>query len=205
MIRQAHHKLREDIIIAGFGGQGVIFASKVAAWAGLFDGKWIIQRPSYGPEMRGGTANGTTIISSSEIYSPVFRNPSAVIIMNEPSIKKFVEDMPKELKEENKKDIPAEFRVKVQGLAIINTSMVKRKPKRKGIEIVEIKATEIAEKLGSAKIANMVALGAYLEKRKILKWESVFKGLEYFLSKAGKNKFFDINKKALEAGAKVVK
>lgn len=183
---------REDIIIAGFGGQGVIFASKVAIWAGLFDGKNVAQKPSYGPEMRGGTANGTTIISDEEIYSPVFKHPSSIIVMNEPSLKKFVEDYPNDLS------------IEKDGLAVVNSSIVKRKCKRKDVQVVKVKANEIAEKIGAPRAANMVILGAYFAKRNILKWESVLKGLEGYLSSVGKNKFFDINKKALEAGANSV-
>lgn len=185
--------MREDIIVAGFGGQGVIFTSKVIAWAGLFDGKNVVQKPSYGPEMRGGTANGTAIISDGEIYSPVFKHPNSVIVMNEPSLKKFVDDYPNDLS------------VKEKGLVVVNTSVVKRECKRKDVQIVKVKANEIAEKIGNAKAANMVILGAYFAKRNILKWKSVLKGLEGYLSSVGKSKFFDINKKALEAGAEAIK
>lgn len=199
--------MRENLVIAGFGGQGVIFASKVAFEAGLVEEKWVAQIPSYGPEMRGGTANGTAIISDEEIYSPVFRHPSSVIVMSGPALKKFVEDIPKELKNENEKKVLAEFRVKEEGLAVINTSIVKERPNRKDIEIVEIEATDIAQNLGNPKAANMVALGAYFEKRKILKWESIFEGLKAYLARPDVNKlkFFDINKKALEAGASSVR
>lgn len=184
--------MRENIIIAGSGGQGVIFASKVVIWAGLFDGKWVVQIPSYGPEMRGGTANGTAIISDGEIYSPVIKHPSAVIVLNEPSLKKFVEDYPNDLS------------VKEGGLAVVNTSIVKRECERKDVQVVKINANEIAEKIGTPKAANMVILGAYFAKRNILKWESVLKGLEGYLADIGKSKFFEANKKALEAGASEV-
>jgi len=183
----------ERVIIAGFGGQGVIFASKVLIWAGLFDGKIIVHIPSYGPEIRGGTANGIAIISEEEIHSPVTEHPSSVIIMSQPSLVKFVEDFPNDLS------------VKKDGLVVINASMVKRKCKRKSIQIVKVNANEIAEKVGSIKVANMVALGAYLETRKILSWDSIFKGLEAYLTKLKKLKFLALNKKALEAGAKTIK
>lgn len=193
----------ERVIVAGFGGQGVIFASKVLVWAGLFDGKWVIHIPSYGPEIRGGTANGIAIISDGEIYSPVTEHPSSVIIMSQPSLVKFVEDLPKELKAE--KGVLAKPRVKDGGLVIINASMIKGECKRKNVQIVKVNANEIAEKVGSKKVANMVALGAYLETRKILSWDSIFKGLEAYLTKLKKNKFLALNKKALEAGAKATK
>ena len=193
----------ERVIVAGFGGQGVIFASKILIWAGLFDGKWVIHIPSYGPEIRGGTANGIAIISEEEIHSPVTEHPSSVIIMSQPSLVKFVEDLPEELKV--KKGVLAKPRVKDGGLAIVNASMIKIKCKRKGVQIVKINANEIAEKVGSKKVASMVALGAYLETRKILSWDSIFKGLEAYLANIDKSKFLALNKKALEAGAKATK
>lgn len=185
--------MREDIVVAGLGGQGVILASMVIAWAGLYDGKRVVQIPSYGPKIRGGTANGTTVISTSEIYSPVTEHPTSVIVMNEPSLKKFVENFP------NK------FSVIENGLVVINASVVKRKCTRKGIQIIRVNANEIAERVGSLKAANMVVLGAYFEKRKILSWDSIFKGLEEYLSNIDKSKFLALNKKALEAGAKATR
>lgn len=184
----------ERVIIAGFGGQGVIFASKVLIQAGLTAGKTVVQFPSYGPEMRGGTANGIAVISDEEIYSPVTEHPSSVIIMSQPSLQKFVDDFPKDLS------------VKRGGLVVINTSIINKPPRRKDIQVIEIDAKRIAEKIGSGKVANMVALGAYLARKKILNWEDVFKGLKVYLSddRVNKLKFFDINKKALEAGASEV-
>ncbi len=185
--------MREDIIVAGFGGQGIIFASKVIIQAGLYDEKKVAQIPSYGPEMRGGTANGMAIISDQEIYSPITEHPTSVIVMNEPSLKKFVENFP------NK------FSVIENGLVVINTSVVKRECTRKSVQIVRVNANEIAQNLGNSKAANMVVLGAYFEKSGIVKWESVLKGLEAYLAKIGKSKFLALNKKALEAGAKTIK
>jgi len=181
----------ERIIIAGFGGQGVIFASRVLIQAGLTAGKNVIQFPSYGPEMRGGTANGIAIISDQEIFSPTTEHPDSVIVMSQPALQKFVDDFPKNLS------------VKKNGLVVVNASIVNKPPRRKDIQVIKIEAKRIAEKIGSGKVANMVALGAYLARKKILNWDDIFKGLKVYLSddRVNKLKFFDINKKALEAGA----
>ena len=136
--------MQTEIIIAGFGGQGVLFCGQLLAYAGMDEGKEITWIPSYGPEMRGGTANCTVVISDEEIGSPFVHNPQAVIAMNRPSLDKY-EDL-----------------VKPGGFLVINTSMTDRKANRKDITVIEIAANEKAEELGDQRMANMVLLGALL-------------------------------------------
>src|SRR5512133_2324038 len=134
--------MQTEIIIAGFGGQGVLFAGQLLAYAGMDEGKQVTWIPSYGPEMRGGTANCTVIISDDVIGSPLVLHPTAVIAMNRPSLDKY------------------EPMVKPGGVLIINTSMVDRKAVRKDIKVVEVDANAMAEKLGDKRMSNMVLLGA---------------------------------------------
>ncbi|MFH1454554.1 MAG: 2-oxoacid:acceptor oxidoreductase family protein [Armatimonadota bacterium] len=174
-----------DLIVAGFGGQGVMTLGQMLAYAGLEEGKNVLWMPAYGPETRGGFANCTVIFSDEEIASPVVSNPDSMIIMNRPSLEKF------------------ENTIKPKGLMILNTSMVNREVERKDIEVIKVPATDIASELGNTKVANMVALGAYAEKTKIVKIETIVS----FISKKLKDKtdLIEINKKALARGAETVK
>jgi len=176
----------EEVIIAGFGGQGVMLMGRLLAYAGMLEGKNVAWMPSYGPEMRGGTANCTVIISSEEIASPVVPYPMSIIVMNKPSLDKF------------------EPTVQKDGLIIINESLIDQKVKRDDVRIVRVPANDIANELGNLKVANMVVLGAYLKKSEVVKLESIFKALEKVLS--GRNqKLIDLNKKALKQGEELVK
>jgi len=176
----------EEVIIAGFGGQGVMLMGRLLAYAGMLEGKNVAWMPSYGPEMRGGTANCTVIISSEEIASPVVPYPRSIIVMNKPSLGKF------------------EATVQKDGLIIINESLIDQKVKRDDVRIVRVPANDIANELGNLKVANMVVLGAYLKKSEVVKLESIFKALEKVLS--GRNqKLIDLNKKALKQGEELVK
>jgi 2-oxoglutarate ferredoxin oxidoreductase subunit gamma len=171
----------ERIIISGFGGQGVMLMGRLLAYAGMIEGKKVAWMPSYGPEMRGGTANCTVLISTEEIGSPIVSHPKILIAMNQPSLDKF---------EENVND---------DGLIIVNSSLVERKLKRTNIAKLRIPADDIAYKLGNSRVANMVALGAYVEKSRVVKLESIFKSLEKAL--AGKSpKIIELNKIALKQG-----
>jgi 2-oxoglutarate ferredoxin oxidoreductase subunit gamma len=176
----------EEVIIAGFGGQGVMLMGRLLAYAGMLEGKNVAWMPSYGPEMRGGTANCTVIISSEEIASPVVPYPRSIIVMNKPSLDKF------------------EPTVQKDGLIIINESLIDQKVKRDDVSIVSVLANDIANELGNLKVANMVVLGAYVKKSEVVKLETIFKALEKVL--AGRNqKLIDLNKKALKQGEELVK
>ena len=171
-----------DVLFAGFGGQGVLLAGKLLAWAGMVDGRSVTWFPSYGAEVRGGTANCTVIISSDEIGSPVVQNPSAMLIFNEASFKKF------------------EKRIKQAGHLILNTSLVQERPTRTDITRIEIKANQIAEDLGDIRIANMVMLGAYLKKTGVVALESVLAALKQVLP-ARRHSLLPLNESALRRGA----
>ena len=173
--------MQKEIIIAGFGGQGVLFAGQVIAYAAMDTGKEVTWIPSYGPEMRGGTANCTVIIADGEIGSPVVQSPSAMMILNDASFKKF----------ENK--------IARDGLLILNTSLVPQRSTRFDIRTVEVRANEIAERLGDIRIANMVMLGAYLKKTGVATIESVLSALKSVLPER-RHSLIPLNEKALASG-----
>ena len=176
--------MRQEVIISGFGGQGVIKAGVLLATAAMLEKKHCTHFPSYGAEMRGGTANCSVILSDSEIASPIIANPDTVIAMNEPSLDKF------------------EPRIKKGGLLIYNSSLISRKPSRTDVEILAVPANKIVEKLKSPKSANMVVIGAYIAKTGVVKLESVKSSLVTVFP--GKEKFLSVNKKALDKGSELV-
>jgi 2-oxoglutarate ferredoxin oxidoreductase subunit gamma len=178
--------MQNETIIAGFGGQGVLFTGKVLAYAGLEDGREVTWFPSYGPEMRGGTANCTVIISDDEIGSAQILNPRAAIVMNQPSLDKY------------------EASVAPGGYLVVNSSMVNRKATRTDITIFEIPGTELAEKLGDKRLTNSVMLGALAAKVDFLTLKSIEVGIQKSLSKDKKN-LLDLNIKALQEGAAYLK
>jgi 2-oxoglutarate ferredoxin oxidoreductase subunit gamma len=137
--------MHHEIIFAGFGGQGVLFAGQILALAATAAGKHVAWVPAYGPEMRGGTANVAVIISDEEIGSLVVSSPTAAVVMNPPSLEKY------------------ENTVKEGGILIVNSSMVAEPPKRSGIQIVSVAANDIAAELGNNQLANMVMLGAVIK------------------------------------------
>ena len=136
--------MQNETLIAGFGGQGVLFAGKVLAHAALELGMEVTWFPSYGPEMRGGTANCTVIFSDEEIGSPQVLNPTSVLAMNQPSLDKY------------------ENLVKKDGYLIVDSSMTNREVTRQDIHTVCLPATEIAESIGHKRLANIVLLGALI-------------------------------------------
>ena len=136
--------MQNDVIMAGFGGQGILLIGKMLAYAGMHEGKEVSWLPSYGPEMRGGTCNCTVVISDRPVGSPVIRSPRAVLAMNLPSLDKFEGD------------------VRPGGLLLINSSLINRETARTDLTVVKVPANEIANSLGNPRAANMVALGAYL-------------------------------------------
>jgi 2-oxoglutarate ferredoxin oxidoreductase subunit gamma len=177
--------MQKEIIIAGFGGQGVLFIGQLLAYAAMDEGLHVTWIPSYGPEMRGGTANCTVVISDEEIGSPLVSAPSAVIAMNRPSLDKY-EDV-----------------VKDGGLLVVNQSMVDREVNRTGIKVVTVPANEIAQKIGEKKMTNMVLLGALLGNLDILPAAAVEKSLKEHLPQRH-HRLLPLNKLALERGLQFV-
>jgi len=173
------------IIIAGFGGQGVVLAGSVLALACVIEGKNVTGMVSYGAEMRGGTANSTVVISDEEIASPVVERPNSGIILNQPSLNKFQD------------------KIVEGGLLILNSSLVDGQVGRNDLEVVKIPATEAADKLGNIRVANIVALGAFVKRSGILKMSSIEKALEHIFT-GRKANLLEINKRALATGAEGV-
>ena len=174
--------MQKEVIVSGFGGQGVLFIGQLLGYTGLDEGKEVTWIPSYGPEMRGGTANCTVVVSDEEIGSPFVKNPTAVIAMNLPSLDKY-EDL-----------------VKPGGVLVVNASMVNRAVDRDDIIVVSIPANEIAEELGSMRSVNMVMLGALLGNLDLLSLDAVEKALEGHLPQRHQ-RFLEANKQALRKGA----
>ncbi len=145
-----------DVIIAGFGGQGILLIGNILACAAMEEGRQVTYLPTYGVEMRGGTANCTVVISTKEIGSPIIGKPLSAIIMNTPSLVRF------------------ENHLKPGGFLLLNSSLVDpKKASRKEVELIPIPLNEIASQLGNTKLANMVALGAYAEKTRVIREASI--------------------------------
>ncbi len=178
-----NHETR--IIIAGFGGQGVVVAGNIIARACVIEGKNVAGMISYGAEMRGGTANATVVISDREIASPFVERPDIAIIMNQPSLDKF-EEM-----------------IVSRGLAVLNTSLVDRAVQREDLDVAEIEASGIAHRLGNVRVANIVAVGAFAARTNLLEMSSLVRGIEDLFS-AKKASLVDINKEALRQGAQMM-
>jgi len=169
-----------NVIIAGFGGQGVLMGGNILVHAAMYEGKYVTWMPSYGVEMRGGTANCTVVISEEEIGAPVVGHPQNVIALNLPSKDKF------------------ESLVKPGGLMIINSSLIEAKVMRDDINALYIPLNKMADELGEPRALNMIALGAYIEYKQIVTAESTRKAIEEGFSK--KPEVIEINKKALDLG-----
>ncbi|AMW32209.1 2-oxoacid:acceptor oxidoreductase family protein [Fervidobacterium islandicum] len=174
------------MIFAGFGGQGVMLMGQILSLAGMLQGKNVTWMPSYGPEMRGGTANCTVVISNEPVASPVTDKAEVIVAMNIPSLLKF------------------EPAVTPNGYLFVNQSVVDREPVRNDINIIKVPCNEIADKLGNLKVANMVMLGAVVGATDVVDVESVFKALEKKLS-GGKATLIEINKQAILKGIEIAK
>ncbi|HAH08311.1 MAG TPA: 2-oxoacid:ferredoxin oxidoreductase subunit gamma [Elusimicrobia bacterium] len=172
----------QGIRISGFGGQGIISSGVLLAYAGMLDGRHVTFFPAYGAEMRGGTANCSVVISSDDVSTPVVAQPDTVIVMNEPSLAKF------------------EPLVKPGGLLIINSSLVESRPKRKDIKILLVPCNKAAQELGTARIANMVALGAFVKQTGALSIDAIAKAMPKVFKRA-KPEMLELNVKALKKGA----
>ncbi len=176
----------QGIRIAGFGGQGVVSAGILLAQAGVeskLNASWL---PSYGPEMRGGTANCSVVVTDGEVYTPIVSVPDTVIVMNEPSLPKF------------------EPMLKPGGLLILNSSLVNSRPERKDIQVLCVPCNQIAEQVGLARVANLVALGAFVKATKAVTLESIAHAMKKVYKRA-KPEMLALNQKALQAGFDAVK
>ena len=174
--------MQEELIFSGFGGQGALFAGMVLAYAGMDSGKNVTWIPSYGPEMRGGTAHVTVIISDEEIGSPVIRHPSAAVALNNPSMEKY------------------EPLVKEDGVLVYNSSLISATPERLDIHYVPVPANDIASELGNIRTANTAMLGALVAVTGILPLETVSQALREHLPES-KRTMLKPNVQALERGA----
>ena len=171
----------EEVIVAGFGGQGVMLIGQILAYSAIKEGKNATWVPSYGAEMRGGTANCLCVISTEEIGSPLVKKPTTLFCMNQPSMDKFGPS------------------VKAGGLVIANKSFVSEIKVSQGVEVVEIPLKELALELGNSQVENMVMLGAYIAKRPVISMDNA---IASFQDKIGevKPQVISLNRKALEAG-----
>ena len=170
-----------EIIIAGFGGQGLLFAGKVLAYAGLLEKRQLSWLPSYGPEMRGGTANCNVILSDSPVGSPIVQHPNVLIVMNTPSLDKYEKEV-----------VPG-------GKIFLDSSLITRKVERKDVDVYYVPATRMASDMGTPGLANMVLLGMVIRETGCVKPETVDEALRHVIP-ARKANLFDFNMKAVQAG-----
>lgn len=176
-----------DVIIAGFGGQGVILIGNLLAYAGMKEGYNVTFFPSYGVEMRGGTANCTVIISDEEIGSPIVGIPKSLIIMNKPSMEKFLP------------------RVEKNGVVLYNSSLIDNSViTRDDVELIPVPVNEMAIEAGNPRLANMIMIGAYVEKTKVVDEETLKNSLENVISERNL-KYIPDNIKAIDMGIEFMK
>jgi 2-oxoglutarate ferredoxin oxidoreductase subunit gamma len=175
--------MQVEAVFAGFGGQGVMLAGKLLAEVGMSLGKEVVWLPSYGPEMRGGTANCTVIIADQPIASPIISNPRDTVVMNRPSLERFC---------------PVQ---KDGGFAVVNTSLIAVRPDRKDVKVVDVPANQIAIDAGTGKAANMVMLGAYVGATGLVPFEAVVEMAKHEFQK--KAKVIPVNVKCLEEGYRI--
>ena len=173
--------MNKEILIAGFGGQGILFSGKFLAYEGLIDGKEVSWLPSYGPEMRGGTANCSIIISDSAVGSPIVSNPDILIAMNLPSLDKY------------------ENETKAGGQIFVDSSLIDRKVERTDVETYYIPATKLASDEGLSGLANMIIIGHMIAKSGIVPEENIEKAMHKVVP-ATKQNMFDLNMKAVKLG-----
>ena len=175
-------KQQAKIIMAGFGGQGIVVIGNIIARACVVEDKNVTGMVSYGAEMRGGTANATVVVSDEEIASPYVVHPTHAIILNHPSLGRFEPD------------------VVEGGLILLNTSLMQRDVERNDLQQIKIAATEIAHELDNLRVANIVALGAFIQHTGLLKMQSIKQGLKDLFGEK-KPALVELNLKALAAGA----
>jgi len=173
--------MHEEVIVSGFGGQGAMFAGQLLTYTGMDEGYQVTWIPSYGPEMRGGTAHCTVILSDDPIGSPIIRNPSAAIVMNPPSMEKY------------------EPLLRPGGVLVVNSTLVRTQSARDDIVAVYVPANDLATELGNAKMANVVLLGALLATKPILPIEALKKAMDDHIPERRKH-IIEPNKRALDRG-----
>ena len=178
--------MTHELLAAGFGGQGVLFAGKFLAYAALLEEKQLSWLPSYGPEMRGGTSNCNVIISDEPVCSPIVNEATCVMALNRPSLDKFEGAV-----------IPGKT-------LLINSSLVDRKAERTDIEAIYVPANDIANELGNSKVANMVMLGAYIEVAHAVTVDTVMDNLKLMFGER-KAHLLPINRQAIERGMECVR
>ena len=170
-----------EILIAGFGGQGVLFAGKLLAYKGLLEGRQLSWLPSYGPEMRGGTANCSIILSDIPVGSPIVSNPDILIAMNLPSFEKY------------------ESSVKAGGMIVADSSLIEKKTTRDDVKAFYIPATQLAKENGMPTLANMIILGKVIKESSIVEYGNIEEALKKVVS-AKRIELLDINRRAIEIG-----
>lgn len=170
----------ERLIVAGFGGQGVLSLGQIIAYASMYENKNVTWLPSYGPEMRGGTANCSVVVDDNPIASPVIATPDTLIAMNKPSLDKFVD------------------KVKSGGLVLVNSSLISEKVNRDDVTVVYVDANAVAHKVGNDKASNLVVLGAYIKYSNLFPKEVMLSTIEKVF--ASKPKFIESNKACFMAG-----
>jgi len=178
--------MERSVVLSGFGGQGVILAGKILAQAGMDQGLEVTWLPSYGPEMRGGTANCTVVMSDEPVGSPIVDEPTALIALNLPSLDKF------------------EPTIAPDGAIIVNESLIDRKVNRDDLRAAYLPINDIARASGNPRSLNMVALGAYVKATGAVTLESVISAMSKTMEAGGKAKFIASNTKALEEGYNAV-
>lgn len=174
-----------EAIFAGFGGQGIMLIGQLLAYSGMYEGKEVSWFPAYGPEMRGGTANCSVVISDDPVGSPIISEPDVLVAMNRPSLEKF------------------EAQVKPGGSLFYNTSLIEVAPKRTDVTILALPVNEIATELGNPKVANMVIMGALLKQTGIVKLETVMAVLKKTMT-GKKAALIPLNQQALEKGMEII-
>jgi len=174
-------RLHHEMLIAGFGGQGVVLAGRLLAHAALAEGREVVWAPSYGPEMRGGPVHCTVIVASQRIASPEVSLADSLLIMDRASLDEFAR------------------RVKPGGLFVLNSTLVHARPEDDTCEVLAIAASDVAEELGNPQVANVIMLGALLTKRTIVSPESI-KGAMRVLAGKGYEKLIPVNERALARG-----
>ncbi len=178
--------MNEEIIIAGFGGQGILSMGSILAYSGIIEKREVSWMPSYGPEMRGGTANVTVILSSEKISSPIVNTYDSAILLNQQSLDKF------------------ENTVRPGGLLLYDTNGITRHPERTDINIFQVEAAAEAGKMATTKTFNMIVLGAFLKIKPIVKLENVVTGLKNTLPERHHH-LIPLNEEALKRGLQIVR
>ena len=174
--------MQQEIIISGFGGQGTLFAGQLLAYAAMDSGYHVTWIPSYGPEMRGGKARCTVVVSDEAIGSPLVRRPGAAVVLNIPSMEAF------------------EPAVKSSGVLVVNSSLVPQKSERTDLDVFYVPASDMATEMGNVRIANVICLGALVQATGVVSFEAIEQALDDHLPERHR-KLLELNKEALRKGA----